>query len=72
MAKTYCRLDNGDVVRYSAAFPLDSTKEISDALYFLGVGVICRVAGRPYNGPQRLKFYITRYKYHGNKKQKRN
>ena len=70
MSKTYCRLDNGVAVRYVAAFPLDSTAKVSDNLYYVGVGVICKVGNQPYNGPTRLKFYTTRYLYYGYRNKK--
>ena len=70
MAKTYCRLDNGDVVRYSAAFSLDSITEASPELIYLGVGVIIYVGPDRYYGKTRLKFYTTkkRVKYNGKRR----
>jgi len=60
MSKTYCRLNDGTVVQYSAAYPLDSTAKISKQFNCLGTGVIVRVGDKPYNGKTRLKFYITK------------
>ena len=60
MSKTYCRLDNGGVVQYIAAYSLDSTAEISNSFEFIGIGVICWVGKKSYNGKTRFKFYITK------------
>ena len=55
---TKCLID-GRVYRYSAAFPLNSTMEVSRQLKFIGTGIIVEVDGRPYRGNTRLKFYTT-------------
>ena len=67
MAWAYCRLDNGVVVQYDAAFPLNSTTGVSNELKYIGTGVIIRVGGNYYNGRTRLNFYITKkkVKYNG-------
>ena len=59
MAKCTCRLDNGGVVRYSAAFPLDSKAPISKKLWFIGTGFIVQVGAYKYRGKTRLQFYAT-------------
>ncbi len=67
MPKRLCKLDSGFVTPYNAAFPLSSTAEISPQLTYIGTGVIIEIAGKPYRGKTRLKFYktIKEVKYNG-------
>ena len=67
MTETYCRLDNGEVAKYIAAFPVHSVINTSPELIYIGKGLIIRVDDKLYHGKTRLKFYTTfkRVKYNG-------
>ncbi len=54
-----CRLEDGRIVRYAIAFPLDSSMEVHRDFYHLGVGTIHSYNDKPYTLKHKFRFYTT-------------
>lgn len=57
-----CKLLNGTVTGYAAAFPIDSELKVSSELKLIGKGSIHSYYGRPYYSKKIFHFYVVKKK----------